>query len=217
MTKTHQGCPHASCPLVLVAAVLACSSGRAKPDWIQQTLVTVDVTGTWWVMVATSSSSRTKQGERSHAPVGPSARIEPNSGGRRMTATRVQVWLSRRPLPRERREQNGETAASEAQPGFLEWVTRLVHTHRGRLYGLARQGWEKRIRSTAFKTPSRLSSCCHRPGDWLNRTTIRSSSSRFSCGTTHGIDDAGTRSHAHMMGAMKPSPFSPPRPSLSTS
>src|SRR5262245_25332992 len=68
MTKTHQGCPHASCPLVLVAAVLACSSGRAKPDWIRQTLVTVDVTGTWWVMVATSSSSRTKQGQRSHAP-----------------------------------------------------------------------------------------------------------------------------------------------------
>ncbi len=30
-------------------------------------------------------------------------------------------------------------AASEAQPGFLEWVTRLVHTHRGRLYGLARR------------------------------------------------------------------------------
>ena len=29
----------------LVAAVLA--SGCAKPDWIQQTLVTVDVTGTW--------------------------------------------------------------------------------------------------------------------------------------------------------------------------
>ena len=32
---------------MLVAAVLACGSGCAKPDWIQQTLVTVDVTGLW--------------------------------------------------------------------------------------------------------------------------------------------------------------------------
>jgi RNA polymerase sigma-70 factor (ECF subfamily) len=31
------------------------------------------------------------------------------------------------------------TAASGARPGFLEWVTRLVHTHRGRLYRLARR------------------------------------------------------------------------------
>ena len=34
-------------PLMLVAAVLACASSCAKPDWIQQTLVTVDVTGNW--------------------------------------------------------------------------------------------------------------------------------------------------------------------------
>jgi len=34
-------------PLMLVATVLVCGSGCAKPDWIQQTLVTVDVTGTW--------------------------------------------------------------------------------------------------------------------------------------------------------------------------
>ena len=27
--------------------MLACGSGCAKPDWIQQTLVTVDMTGTW--------------------------------------------------------------------------------------------------------------------------------------------------------------------------
>jgi hypothetical protein len=32
--------------MILVAA-LACGSGCAKPDWIEQTLVTVDVTGTW--------------------------------------------------------------------------------------------------------------------------------------------------------------------------
>jgi len=34
-------------PLILVAAVLACASGCAKSDWIQRTLVTGDVTGTW--------------------------------------------------------------------------------------------------------------------------------------------------------------------------
>src|SRR5262249_50337084 len=30
-------------------------------------------------------------------------------------------------------------ATTEASAGFLEWVTRLVHTHRGRLYRLARR------------------------------------------------------------------------------
>jgi hypothetical protein len=34
-------------PRVLVAAALALASGCARSDWIQQTLVTVDVTGTW--------------------------------------------------------------------------------------------------------------------------------------------------------------------------
>jgi len=33
--------------LMLVAAVLTCGSACAKPDWRQQTLVTVDVTGVW--------------------------------------------------------------------------------------------------------------------------------------------------------------------------
>jgi hypothetical protein len=32
---------------VILVAMLACGSGCAKPDWIQQTLVTVDVTGAW--------------------------------------------------------------------------------------------------------------------------------------------------------------------------
>ena len=32
-------------PLMVVAALLACVPGCAKPDWIQQTLVTADVTG----------------------------------------------------------------------------------------------------------------------------------------------------------------------------
>jgi hypothetical protein len=31
----------------ILAAALACGSGCARPDWIAQTLVTVDVTGTW--------------------------------------------------------------------------------------------------------------------------------------------------------------------------
>src|SRR5215471_19951551 len=34
-------------PLILVVTMLAIGLGCAKPDWIQQTLVTVDVTGTW--------------------------------------------------------------------------------------------------------------------------------------------------------------------------
>ena len=33
--------------LVILVAVLALGSGYAKSDWIQQTLVTVDVTRTW--------------------------------------------------------------------------------------------------------------------------------------------------------------------------
>ena len=32
-----------------------------------------------------------------------------------------------------------EGVSSGAPPGFLEWVTRLAHTHRARLYGLARR------------------------------------------------------------------------------
>jgi RNA polymerase sigma-70 factor (ECF subfamily) len=32
-----------------------------------------------------------------------------------------------------------DTSASSARPGFLEWVTRLSHTHRERLYRLARR------------------------------------------------------------------------------
>src|SRR5262245_35950923 len=40
-----------------------------------------------------------------------------------------------RDLPSE----GGGTAGSGARPGFLEWTTRLVHTHRGRLYRLARR------------------------------------------------------------------------------
>ena len=32
---------------MILVAVLAFGSGCAKPDWIEQTLVTVDVTGRW--------------------------------------------------------------------------------------------------------------------------------------------------------------------------
>ncbi len=37
------------------------------------------------------------------------------------------------------RIEDGGTAGVGARPGFLEWATRLVHTHRGRLYRLARR------------------------------------------------------------------------------
>ena len=33
--------------LFSLVAALACGAGCARPDWIEQTLVTVDVTGTW--------------------------------------------------------------------------------------------------------------------------------------------------------------------------
>ena len=32
---------------ILLVAALTCGAGCARPDWIEQTLVTVDVTGTW--------------------------------------------------------------------------------------------------------------------------------------------------------------------------
>jgi RNA polymerase sigma factor (sigma-70 family) len=56
-----------------------------------------------------------------------------------MTAASAQVAEAATVAGRASRKENGGTAAREAQPGFLEWVTRLVHTHRGRLYGLARR------------------------------------------------------------------------------
>jgi hypothetical protein len=38
---------------ILVAVTMMCASGCTHPDWIDRTLVTVDVTGTWhgWAMV----------------------------------------------------------------------------------------------------------------------------------------------------------------------
>ena len=55
-----------------------------------------------------------------------------------MTATSAQVAEATTAAGRASRTENGDTTI-EAQPGFLEWVTRLVHTHRGRLYRLARR------------------------------------------------------------------------------
>ena len=56
-----------------------------------------------------------------------------------MTGTSGQVAEAAIAVGRGLRREDGGTAASEARPGFLEWVTRLVHTHRGRLYRLARR------------------------------------------------------------------------------
>ncbi len=56
-----------------------------------------------------------------------------------MTATSDLVVEAASAAGRVSRTEDGGTAASGAPPGFLEWVTRLVHTHRGRLYGLARR------------------------------------------------------------------------------
>src|SRR5262245_9295392 len=72
-------------------------------------------------------------------------------------------------------------AVSGARPGFLDWVTRLVHTHRERLYRLApgARDCEKKMPSTAFKTHSTHSSCCPRRDSWSNRTMIPSSCCRL--------------------------------------
>ena len=56
-----------------------------------------------------------------------------------MTATSVQVAEAATAAGRAARVEDDRTTMSGAGPGFLEWVTRLVHTHRGRLYRLARR------------------------------------------------------------------------------
>ncbi len=56
-----------------------------------------------------------------------------------MTGTSVQVAEAATAAGRGSQTEDGGTAASGARPGFPEWVTRLVHTHRGRLYRLARR------------------------------------------------------------------------------
>jgi RNA polymerase sigma-70 factor (ECF subfamily) len=56
-----------------------------------------------------------------------------------MTGTSVQVAEAATAAGRVSRTEDDGTAASGARQGFLEWVTRLVHTHRGRLYRLARR------------------------------------------------------------------------------
>ena len=53
-----------------------------------------------------------------------------------MTAT---ATVERAPAERVARADDADTAVSDARPGFLDWVTRLVHTGRGRLYRLARR------------------------------------------------------------------------------
>ena len=59
----------------LIIAVLLFGSGCAKPDWIQQTLVTVDVTGTWVGTIG--------RGGATHADV----RLEMEQDGSRVTGT----------------------------------------------------------------------------------------------------------------------------------
>src|SRR5262249_60219447 len=56
-----------------------------------------------------------------------------------MTGTTDQVAEAATSSWRVSRPEDDGTPASGARPVFLEWVTRLVHTHRGRLYRLARR------------------------------------------------------------------------------
>jgi RNA polymerase sigma-70 factor, ECF subfamily len=55
-----------------------------------------------------------------------------------MTATIDQVAEAATAAGRVSRTEN-DGAGTSGSPGFLEWVTRLVHTHRGRLYRVARR------------------------------------------------------------------------------
>jgi hypothetical protein len=63
-------------PLMLVAAVLACASGCAKRDWIEQTLVTVDASGVW-----------VGSNDRPGGSVGFEARLELAQEGAKVTGT----------------------------------------------------------------------------------------------------------------------------------
>src|SRR5512132_1678810 len=56
-----------------------------------------------------------------------------------MTATIDQVVEPATAAGRGARAEDGGGAARGARPEFLEWVTRLVHTHRGRLCRVARR------------------------------------------------------------------------------
>ena len=56
-----------------------------------------------------------------------------------MTVTIDQVAETATAPGRVARPEDEAAEGSGARPGFLEWVTRLAHTHRGRLYRLARR------------------------------------------------------------------------------
>ena len=136
-----------------------------------------------------------------------------------MTATSTQMAEAATGAGRaSRTEKGGTAAASEAQPGFLEWVTRLVHTHRRRLYGLARREGLREEDSLdcvqdAFQTFLVLPQA---------RRLVESNDDSIKLLSVLVRNHARnrrrrTRSRAHTMRAMKPSPFSRPMPSLSTS
>src|SRR4029079_12031058 len=56
-----------------------------------------------------------------------------------MTGTSEQVVEAATATERVLRKEDGGTAAGGSRPGFLDWVTRIVHGHRGRLFRLARR------------------------------------------------------------------------------
>jgi len=56
-----------------------------------------------------------------------------------MAAPSAEVAETTTPAARASRAGDDGTVAGGARPGFLEWVTRLSHTHRARLYRLARR------------------------------------------------------------------------------
>ena len=135
-----------------------------------------------------------------------------------MTATSAHVAEAATAAAQASRTEHGRAEASDARPGFLEWVTQLVHTHRGRLYGLARREGLREEDSLdcvqdAFQTFLVLPQA---------RRLVESNDDSIKLLSVLVRNHARnrrrrTRSRAHTMRAMKPSPFSRPMPSLSTS
>src|SRR5262247_905754 len=102
-----------------------------------------------------------------------------------MTVTSDEVAEAATVVARVSRTQGVDTAATDARPGLRQQ--------------------EERLQSVLNAVERVLFS---QPGNWSNRTMIRSSYCRSWCGTTRGIDGASTRSRARTIRATRRSPFS---------
>ena len=83
---------------VILVTVLVFGSGCAKPDWIQQTLVTVDVTGTWLDTAGKLELNLEQQGAKVTGSMvylaGSASRVPGaiDGGGRRCVPIQANEW-----------------------------------------------------------------------------------------------------------------------------